>query len=64
VRAGNVQTLGGRGLLISADIQAMMRGNLTNDQALRSGDVVVVPETGVTGLQNILSILTFIFGLR
>jgi len=57
----NVQPIGTNGGLIKIDLQALMQGNLTHDEALQPGDVVVVPETGVNGTSFILQILSTIF---
>ncbi len=64
VRAGNGQALATRGLLITMDMQAMMRGDPSTNQVLKAGDVVVVSETAVSGLPFILNILSFLFGFR
>ncbi|HLW60016.1 MAG TPA: SLBB domain-containing protein [bacterium] len=48
----------GRGALISADLQAMLRtGDISQDVPVEPGDVVVVPQNKVNGIQTIVSIL-------
>lgn len=52
------------GALITADLQAMLRGGATSSEVpVHPGDVVVVPQSGLSGFQMILSILSGIFGI-
>ncbi len=53
-----VEPLPGGGALITVDLQALLRGgDVTRDVAVEPGDVVVVPQSGLSGFQVILSIL-------
>ena len=61
----SVQRLADRGVLMTVDLQAMMRGDLRRDEPLRPGDVVVIPETGMSALPTIFSIIsTILFGIH
>ncbi|MGH2395634.1 MAG: SLBB domain-containing protein [bacterium] len=53
-----VEPLPNGGSLISVDLQALQAGDLRRDVTLKPGDVVVVPLSGVTGIQAILNILS------
>lgn len=64
-RATQVQPIADKGVLMTVDLQAMMHGDLSRDEPLRPGDVVVVPETGMKAFPSFLSILATIFlGIR
>ena len=61
--AARVEPLPNGGTLITVDLQAMLRGgNPASDMAVQPGDVVVVPQSGLSGFQIILSILSGILG--
>jgi len=60
-RATQVQPLADKGVLMTVDLEAMMHGDLSRDEPLRPGDVVVVPETGMKVFPSILSLLATIF---
>lgn len=54
-----VERLEGAGVLITVDLQALMRsGGPAQDLAIAAGDIIVVPQSGLSGLQAILSILS------
>ncbi len=62
--SANVQSLPSGGLLISVNLQAVLRGSdRTGDVVVQPGDVVVVPQSGLAGLSLILNILSGIFGI-
>ena len=65
-RAQGVQPIGnGNGTLITMDLQKMYQGDLRQNQALRPGDVMVVPAPGAAGLPTILGIIsTILLGIR
>jgi len=64
-RATQVQPIGDKGVLMTVDLQAMMHGDLSRDEPLRPGDVVVVPETGMKSFPSLLGLLATIFlGIR
>jgi polysaccharide export outer membrane protein len=52
-----VEALPGGRALISADLGALLRNSATRDIAVQPGDVIVVPQSGLTGLQVALNIL-------
>jgi polysaccharide export outer membrane protein len=52
-----VEVLPGGRALISADLQALLRNSASRDIAVQPGDVIVVPQSGLTGLQIALNIL-------
>ncbi|MDR7532936.1 MAG: SLBB domain-containing protein [Armatimonadota bacterium] len=56
-REVKVEALPGGRALISADLQALLRHSATRDIAVQPGDVIVVPQSGLTGLQVALNIL-------
>ena len=60
-RATQVQPIGDKGVLMTVDLRAMMHGDLSRDEPLRPGDVVVVPETGMKMFPTLLGILATIF---
>lgn len=60
-RATQVQPIGDKGVLMTVDLQAMMHGDLSRDEPLRPGDVVVVPETGMKSFPSLLGLLATIF---
>lgn len=52
------------GVLITVDLQTLMRSpNLIRDITIQRGDLVVVPESGLTGLQVVLNILSGLLGI-
>lgn len=53
-----VEPLPNGGTLITLDIQALHAGDVRRDVALKPGDVLVVPQSGLSGLQVILNILS------
>ncbi|TMI82682.1 MAG: hypothetical protein E6H03_05125 [Bacillati bacterium ANGP1] len=62
---GPVQRLGDRGVVMTLDLGAMTRGDLSKDEALRPGDVLVVPETGASAIPVILQVIgTILLGAR
>ncbi len=61
-KARSFQRLGDRGAVMTLDLRAMMRGDLSKDEPLRPGDVLVVPETGLGSIIQLIS--TIVFGLR
>ena len=64
-RATNVKPIGDRGVLMTVDLRAMMHGDLDQDETMRPGDVVVIPETGLNALQLVLNMIsTIIFGIH
>ncbi|MDR7485368.1 MAG: SLBB domain-containing protein [Armatimonadota bacterium] len=52
-----VEALPGGRALISADLQMLLRNGGTRDTTVQPGDVIVVPQSGLTGLQIALNIL-------
>ncbi|MDR7550833.1 MAG: polysaccharide biosynthesis/export family protein [Armatimonadota bacterium] len=59
-----VERMEGRGYLITVDLQSLMRnGAAAHDLTVTAGDIIVVPQSGLTGMQSILSILAGITGL-
>lgn len=61
--AAKVDPLPGGGLLISMDVQALMRGGgPIQPVIIEAGDVVVVPQTSLGGLQVFLNILAGLLG--
>jgi polysaccharide export outer membrane protein len=52
-----VETLPGGRALISVDLQALLRHASARDIGVQPGDVIVVPQSGLTGLQIALNIL-------
>jgi len=64
-RPGPVQRLGDRGVVMTLDLGAMTRGDLSKDEPLRPGDVLVVPETGASAIPVILQVIgTILLGTR
>jgi len=60
-----VQRLGDRGVVMTLDLSAMTRGDLSKDEPLRPGDVLVVPETGASAIPIILQVIgTILLGAR
>ena len=60
--AATVQPLPNGGALITVDLQAMLRGgDVTRDVMVEPGDVVVVPQSGLSTFQAILNILSGLF---
>jgi polysaccharide biosynthesis/export protein len=58
VRSQDVQQIAnGNGVLITMDLQKMMHGDLRQNEALRPGDVMVVPAPGAAALPILLSII-------
>jgi polysaccharide export outer membrane protein len=53
-----------KGVLVSMDLHKMMGGDLRQNEALRPGDVIVVPAPGIAALPTILSLIPFLFWLR
>ena len=56
-REVKVEALPGGRALITADLQALLRQAASRDIAVAPGDVIVVPQSGLTGLQIALNIL-------
>jgi polysaccharide export outer membrane protein len=57
-----VETLPSGGAFITVDLQAMLRrGGVDRDVTVQPGDVVVVPQSGLSGMQAVLSIFTGVF---
>ena len=53
-----VEKLPNNGLLITVDLQAVMqRGDLGRDLQVQPGDIIVVPQAGLTNFSSIVSIL-------
>ncbi|MDR7542936.1 MAG: SLBB domain-containing protein [Armatimonadota bacterium] len=52
-----VEAIPGGRALISADLQNLLRNSATRDISVQPGDVIVVPQSGLTGLQVALNIL-------
>ena len=56
--AGRVERLPNNGVLITVDLQAVMeRGDLRRDLLVQPGDIIVVPQAGLTTVSTIVSIL-------
>ncbi len=56
--AGQVERLPNNGLLITIDLQAVLqRGDLSRDLRVQPGDIIVVPQAGLTSISSIVSIL-------
>ena len=50
---------------MTLDLGAMTRGDLSKDEPLRPGDVLVVPETGASAIPVILQVIgTILLGTR
>ena len=58
-----VEPLPNGGALITVDLQRLVKGDVTLDVPVRPGDVVVVPQNGLGGLQTILAILSGLLGI-
>lgn len=53
-----VERMEGRGFLLTADLQALMRnGAAAHDLTVTAGDIIVVPQSSLSGMQHILGIL-------
>jgi polysaccharide export outer membrane protein len=62
--SATVQALPNGGVLISVNLQALLRGaDRSADVVVHPGDVVVVPQSGLAGLSLILNILSGILGV-
>jgi polysaccharide export outer membrane protein len=62
--SATVQALPNGGVLISVNLQALLRGaDKSADMVVQPGDVVVVPQSGLAGLSLILNILSGILGV-
>lgn len=62
--SGKVERLPNGGVLISINLQALLRGaDRSADIVVQPGDVVVVPQSGLAGLSLILNILSGILGV-
>jgi polysaccharide export outer membrane protein len=57
----SVQKVGDHGVVMTVDLRQMTNGDLSKDEPLRAGDVVVVPETGLSALPLILQVIGTIF---
>jgi polysaccharide export outer membrane protein len=56
--AGRVERLPNNGMLITVDLQAVMqRGDLSRDLLVQAGDIIVVPQAGLTSVSTLISIL-------
>ncbi len=53
-----IESLPNGGALITLDLQALQAGDVRRDVTLKPGDVVVVPQSGLGGIQVILNILS------
>jgi polysaccharide export outer membrane protein len=63
-RGVTVERMEGRGFLITADLQALLRnGAAAHDLTVTAGDIIVVPQSGLSGMQSILAILAGITNL-
>lgn len=56
--AGRVEALPNGGAVMTVDLEAMIRGDATRDVAVQPGDVVVLRQTTLGGMQVILNILS------
>jgi polysaccharide export outer membrane protein len=55
---GKVEKLPNNGALITVDLQAVMqRGDLSHDVHVQAGDIIVVPQAGLSNASSIVSIL-------
>ena len=61
VPGARVEVLPGSGVLITIDLRTALQGGVSRNIVVQPGDVIVVPQTGLGGLQVVLSIL---LGLR
>lgn len=62
--SGSVERLPNGGLLISVNLQTLLRGaDRSTDVVVQPGDVLVVPQSGLAGLSLILNILSGILGV-
>lgn len=62
--AAKVESLPNGGTLITANLQTMLRGDRVGQEVMvQPGDVVVVPQSGLSGVQVILSILSGILNI-
>lgn len=61
--AAKVESLPNGGALITLDLRALQAGDVKQDVTMKPGDVVVVPQSGLSGMQVILSILSGILGI-
>ncbi len=61
--SAQVETLPQGGTLVTVNLRALVAGDVTRDVTVRPGDVVVVPQSGLSGLQVILNILSGIIGV-
>ncbi len=60
---GRVESLPNGGALITLNLQALQAGDVRRDVAVKPGDVMVVPQSGLSGLQVVLNILSGIIGI-
>lgn len=58
-----VEPLPNGGVLITVDLRQLVKGDVMLDVPVRPGDVVVVPQDGLGGLQTILAILSGLLGI-
>lgn len=60
--AGKVEPLPNGGLLVTVELQSLMQPTgLARNLTVRPGDVIVVPQTSLSGLQFVINILSGIF---
>ncbi|HXF81477.1 MAG TPA: polysaccharide biosynthesis/export family protein [bacterium] len=63
-RGVTVERMEGRGFLITADLQALLRdGAAAHDLTVTAGDIIVVPQSGLSGMQSVLAILAGVANL-
>lgn len=63
-QAGKVESLPNGGLLVTVEMRALMEpAGPARTLTVKPGDVVVVPQSGLSGFQSILSILSGIVGV-
>src|SRR3989442_10707006 len=54
-----VERLANNSLMITVNLQGVMqRGDLSGDIAVRPGDIIVIPQSGLINVSSVISLLT------